>query len=146
MHAYLNYLKEALGLESFILPERSSEPTVLPTSQSPLAFFIPSVSKRQLSSEAHGLLQKMTQAMGFSLEDIFLSVLPPEEWDFSSAPSSVKVIVTFTSDETAKDVGVWKELNGLKILSTYSPELLIHKPEFKKPTWAHLQSVMSALK
>jgi hypothetical protein len=128
-HGYLNYLKESLEVEDFILPFR---PVV-----DHLAFYIQSADK-SLSAQANELLRKMTKAMGRDLAITPVTMLAAGN-PFVEGAATVKVL--FTSDVNSPSVGTWND----GIMTTYSPELLLQKPELKKPTWAHLQAVMMEL-
>lgn len=136
--AYLNYLNESLGLEDFILPIPDTKAKSHGASfSSPLAFYIQSAQK-ELSSAALDLLGKMTQAMGRSLAQVPVVMLSAGN-PFTDGSAPIKVL--FSSDADSTQVGKWKD----GVMTTFSPELLVQRPDLKKPTWTHLQAVMAEL-
>ena len=46
---------------------------------------------------------------------------------------------------TAEDRGKWMELDGVPMMPTFHPTLLLQKPELKKAAWQDLQQVMKRL-
>lgn len=130
-NGYYQFLKESLGIDSFIRPQgtivASDVQTTVPAT--PLAFWIPD---GRLSGEAEELLKKMTQAMGQSLEQVPLSL--------NNEPPAAERVVLFSKE--SENFGQWKG----RTMVTHSPESLVRDPSLKKAAWIHLQTVMAAIK
>ena len=126
-----------------------------------------------LGGEEGQLLDRMLQAMGLSRSEVYMtgsvkcrsaggrrpssdeakkcrSVLAAQLRIV--APQAVVVLggaalAALKPDErlTAEDRGKWMELNGVPMMPTYHPALLLQKPELKRAAWQDLKQVMDRL-
>lgn len=123
--------------------------------------------------EAGSLLGKMAKAMGLEADDIYVCglaqcrALPDQASSESSeeqcgcatrsalAKRAPRIIVAFgrgvtehlgcMGSESRRWRGVWASWQGIPVMPTYQPALLIETPKFKRPVWEDLQEVMKRL-
>ena len=119
--------------------------------------------------EAGALLGKMASAMGLSEDDVYVCGLAqcrtPEGDGAAShcecgtrselAKKSPQIIVAFgrgateylgcLAGDTRRWRGVWAVWEGIPVMPTYQPALLLETPKFKRPVWEDLQQVMKRL-
>lgn len=126
-----------------------------------------------LVGEEGQLLDRMLQAMGFSRSDVFITTAvkcrsaagrraTAEEAGRCRAvlaaqmrivaPEVVVVLggaalAALKPEErlTAEDRGKWMVLNGVPMMPTYHPALLLQKPDLKRAAWQDLKQVMERL-
>ena len=85
-----------------------------------------------ISSDARALLEKMVQAMGLKMDDVFVAHAAQE------IPASCQVLVVLGD-------GQFEGRDPITVLNTHDPEMLIKNPALKKETWATLLKVADLL-
>ncbi len=133
----LLYFRQVLGVQSVILPEvaqASAQTSVEQAFKKSVLFIL----DRELSAPAAELLSKMIFAMklGSGAFEILNSLKSPI--DLGLAHEGFRQLVEFTDDANALS-------HSESFTRTWSPEVLLVRPELKKRAWGDLQMVMKRL-
>jgi len=136
----LLYLRQVLGVNSAIMPGQVNS-AIAPAHASSAEIVVNKkqvlfVLDRPLSSDAQQLLNKMIQAMKLDME--LIEIRAREELDPSLAGAGFQQVVFFT--EQAEQL---VHMGGS--ICTWSPELLLQRPELKKKAWDDLQLIMKRI-
>ena len=125
----LDYLKNVLGIESFIFRSAAPQPA-------PLLLI---VHDQDLGLESAELLGKMIEAM--KLPQDSYQVLA--EIDLINQNQAPLCILNFCSNKSPQ---ILEQFPQTIVFSTDSPAVIIKNPQIKKKVWQDLQLVMKFLK
>lgn len=104
--------------------------------------------------EAGQLFSKILSAMGLSRDDVLIGDICSPENLISKIKSTLpKIIITF-GEEAGRVLlgpdfslegirGKFQEFNGIKVMPTFHPSLLLEKPQYKRQVWDDMKRVMA---
>lgn len=145
---YALYLKQVLGIKSVLISQHTFQSFQSSTDQQlielqPLnELKVSFIDESPWSSAAFSLFDKMREAMNLKTEEVQVLFL-----DQTSLPQictqvlNSKQIMCFNENVMQQLSQAFSE----NIQKTFSPELLIKKPELKKQAWQDLQDLMKKL-
>lgn len=145
--ALLLYFRQVLGVQSVLFPRHqeaavqaqaaiSKSVSASEVSAEPKAVLF--LLEKELSAPAQELLQKMILAMKLKEGSFEILSTSGTGLDLHRVQSNYRQVVQFTDSTNAL-----QQEEGF--ISTWSPEVLLLRPELKKRTWDDLQKVMKRL-
>jgi hypothetical protein len=122
---YFSYLSHTLGIKTLLLDPRSTEQTV------PLLVLVDALSS--YSADEKDLLEKMLSALKIPQHQIQIAELSE-----GVQISALQTLVLCDAPETANSTAVTPTTQ----ITTYSPRVLLKKPQLKKTTWEEMQKII----
>jgi hypothetical protein len=123
---YFDYLENVLGIKSLVYASMGSQDDILKTTE----MLICVENYMSYQEEEIELLQKMITALKVDPAHIMICDLSDKD-DYE-----MKVCVIF------QDEPVYSTSERFLLVQTYSPRILLKKPELKKVAWNELQKVI----